>query len=126
MSLALIPGFGGTRRLLRRVGVAWAKEIVLTGEPIDAGLALRIGLVNRVFEPDELLDAAVRMGETIAVKGPVAIAQAKRVLDEGQDADVRLAHALEQAAFGSVFASEDKKEGLEAFLEKRAPSFKGR
>ncbi|MCL4685696.1 enoyl-CoA hydratase/isomerase family protein [Myxococcota bacterium] len=126
VNLGLLPGFGGTSRLVRRVGPAWAKELVLGGEPIDADTALRIGLANRVFEPDALLDAAVAAGEKIAGKGPVAVSLAKRVLQEAQDADVRVAHALEQQAFGLVFASEDRPEGMDAFLERRPPEFKGR
>jgi enoyl-CoA hydratase len=126
VNLGIIPGFGGTSRLLRRVGVAWAKELVLTGELIDAETALRIGLANRVFPPEELVEAAVRAGETIAAKGPLAVAQAKRILQEGQDADQRTAHALEQAGFGLVFASRDRAEGMDAFLEKRDPKFEGR
>jgi enoyl-CoA hydratase len=99
---------------------------VLTGEPIRADLAERIGLANRVFAPEELLDTAVRVGETIASKGPLAVARAKRVLQEGQDVDPRVAHTLEQTAFGLVFASEDRDEGIAAFLEKRDPEFRGR
>jgi len=126
VNLGLIPGFGGTSRLVRRVGAAWAKELVLGGEPIDAETALRIGLANRVFEPEALLDAALAAGERTASKGPLAVAHAKRVIQEGQDADLRVAHALEQKSFGLVFASEDRCEGLDAFLEKRAPRFRGR
>jgi enoyl-CoA hydratase len=127
VNLGLLPGFGGTSRLLRRVGVAWTKELVLTGEPIGTEIGERIGLVNRTFEdPDALLAAALAAGEAIAQKGPVAVALAKRVLQEGQDADVRTAHALESAAFGTVFASRDREEGMDAFLEKRAPKFEGR
>jgi enoyl-CoA hydratase len=126
VNLGIVPGFGGTSRLVRRVGVAWAKEIVLTGEPIDAEQALRIGLVNRVLAPEELLPAALAAGEAIAAKGPLAVAAAKRVLQHGQDADVRVAHALEQEAFAATFATEDRAEGMAAFLEKRAAVFKGR
>jgi enoyl-CoA hydratase len=126
VNLGLIPGFGGTSRLVRRIGSAWAKELVLSGEPIDAETALRIGLVNRVFEPDALVDAAVSAGERIAAKGPVAVALAKRVMQEGQGADLRVANALEQHAFGLVFASEDRGEGMDAFLEKRPAKFRGR
>jgi enoyl-CoA hydratase len=124
--LGLIPGFGGTSRLVRRVGLAHAKELVMIGEPVDATEAVRIGLANRVFEPDELLPAALGAGEAIAARGPVAIRLAKRVMQEGQDADVRTAHALERKAFGLVFASEDRVEGTTAFVEKRDPVFKGR
>jgi enoyl-CoA hydratase len=126
VNLGIIPGFGGTSRLLRRVGVGWAKELVLTGEPIDAETALRIGLVNRVFAPEELVAAALRAGETIAAKGPLAVAQAKRLLQEGQDADVRTAHAHEQTAFGWIAATRDRAEGIEAFLAKRDPKFERR
>lgn len=126
VNLGLLPGFGGTSRLVRRVGPGWARELVLSGEPIDADTALRIGLANRLFEPGALLDAAVAAGDKVAAKGPVAVALAKRVLHEGQDADVRVAHALEQQAFGLVFASEDRAEGMDAFLEKREPAFRGR
>jgi enoyl-CoA hydratase len=127
VNLGLLPGFGGTSRLVRRVGVAWAKELVLTGEPIGTDIGERIGLVNRTYEdPEALLAAALAVAETIAAKGPVAVALAKRVMQEGQDADVRIAHALEQQAFGVVFASEDRGEGMDAFLEKRGAKFEGR
>jgi len=126
VNLGVIPGFGGTSRLVRRVGVAWAKEIILGGEPLKADEALRIGLANRVFEPDELMPAALAMGETIAKKGPVAVALAKRVMQQGQEADLDTANALEQGAFGLVFATDDRREGMAAFLEKRDPKFVGR
>jgi enoyl-CoA hydratase len=126
VNLGLLPGFGGTSRMVRRVGIAWANELVLSGEPIDAETAQRIGLANRVFEPDALLDAALAIGEKIATKGPVAVALAKRVMQEGQDADLRTAHALEQNAFGLVFASDDHCEGMDAFLAKRTALFQGK
>lgn len=124
--LGLIPGFGGTSRLVRRVGLAWAKELVLVAEPIGADEAARIGLVNRVFEPAELLPAAIAAGAAVAARGPVATRIAKEVMQQGQDADVRSAHALEQRAFGLSFASDDRVEGTAAFTEKRDPNFKGR
>ncbi len=126
VNLGLIPGFGGTRRLVRRVGSAWAKELVLGGEPIDAETALRIGLVNRLFAPDVLLESALDAAEKIASKGPLAVAAAKRVILQGQDADARTAHALEQAAFGEISGGAERAEGMDAFLEKRDPSFKDR
>ncbi len=126
VNLGLIPGFGGTSRLARRVGSAWAKELVLGGEPIDAQTALRIGLANRLFAPEDLVAAAVSVGETIAAKGPLAVATAKRVIQQGQDADVRVAHVIEQVAFGLISASADRAEGMDAFLEKRDPSFENR
>jgi enoyl-CoA hydratase len=117
VNLGLIPGFGGTSRLVRRVGTAWGKELVLTGEPIDAETALRIGLANRVFEPDALVPEALKIGEAIARKGPLAVAAAKRVIQEGQGADLRV---------GAVAASGDAREGKAAFLERRDPEFQGR
>jgi enoyl-CoA hydratase len=126
VGLALLPGFGGTGRLLRRVGPGWARELVTGGEAIGTEIAERIGLVNRVFEDEAaLLEAALAAGHRIAKQGPLAVARAKRVLLEGQDADVRLAHALEQQAFSALFASEDRDEGLAAFVEKREPRFRG-
>lgn len=124
--LGLIPGFGGTSRLVRRVGLAQAKELVFMGDPIAAEEAARIGLVNRVVEPDALLETALASAEAIAARGPVAIRIAKQVMQQGQDADVRTAHAIEQKAFGLVFASEDRVEGTTAFIEKRDPTFRGR
>ncbi len=126
VNLGLVPGFGGSTRLVRRVGLAWAKELVLGGEPIDAATALRIGLANRVFPDAELAAAALRAGEAIARKGPLAVAAAKRVMHESQDADLRVAHALEQSAFGLISATADRAEGMDAFLEKRAAKFQGR
>ena len=82
--------------------------------------------MNRVFEDvDGLLDAAIKAGETVAAKGPLAVARAKRLLQETQDADLRVAHACEQSTFGSIFATQDSKEGMTAFLEKRDPRFGG-
>jgi enoyl-CoA hydratase len=126
VKLGLIPGFGGTSRLVRRVGIGWAKELILAAENLKADEAVQIGLANRVFEPDELLSSALLAAQAVAERGPVAVRIAKQVLQEGQDADQRLANALEQKAFGLVFATEDCGEGTRAFLEKRDPEFKGR
>ncbi len=127
VNLGLIPGFGGTSRLARKVSPGWVRELVLTGEPIGTEEALRIGLVNRCFEDAEALHAAAqRAGETVAKKGPRAVAVAKRLLVEGPDSDARVAHAMEQEAFGGIFATEDRAEGMDAFLAKRDPEFSGR
>jgi len=123
--LGLIPGFGGTSRLVRRVGLAWAKQLVLVGDPIDAEEALRIGLVNRVYPAEELIPAALAAAAAAASRGPVATRIAKQVMQEGQDADVRMAHALEIRAFGLVFATQDRVEGTTAFVEKREAKFAG-
>lgn len=123
VKLGLIPGFGGTSRLVRRVGVAWAKELVCSGATLKADEAQRIGLVNRIFEPEELLTRALKTAQTVAEAGPEAVQLAKRVIQQGQDADLRTAHTLEQTAFGLVFASDEHREGMRAFLEKRDPKF---
>lgn len=127
VNLGLVPGFGGTSRLARKVSRGWARELVLTGEPIKTAEALRIGLVNRSFEdPEALLAGALETAQTIAKKGPLAVASAKRLLVEGADADARVSHAMEQEAFGAVFSTADRAEGMEAFLAKRDPRFEGR
>lgn len=123
VKLGLIPGFGGTSRLVRRVGIAWAKELACTGVNLDAETAARIGLANRVFEPADLLPKSLEAAQAIAAVSPNAARLAKRVIQQGQDADVRTAHALEQNAFGLAFASEERSEGIAAFLEKRDPKF---
>jgi enoyl-CoA hydratase len=126
VNLGLIPGFGGTDRLARRVGPGWAKELVLGGEPIDAQTALRIGLANRLFAPDDLLEASLEAAQKIASKGPLAIATAKRVMLQSRDADAATAHEFEQRAFGAISEGGECAEGMDAFLEKREASFKDR
>jgi enoyl-CoA hydratase len=125
VNLGVIPGFGGTQRLARRVGLARAMELCLTGDTVRAEDALRMGLVNAVFPKDELLPKARAVAEKIAAKGPVAIAQCKRVIRRGADAALPVANELEAQAFASLFGTADQKEGMSAFLEKRPPSFKG-
>ena len=125
VNLGVIPGFGGTQRLARRVGVGRALELCLTGDIIRADEALRIGLVNAVFPKEELLPKARAVAEKIAGKGPVAIAQCKRVVRRGADVPLSVANELEAQAFASLFGTADQKEGMAAFLAKRAPEFKG-
>ncbi len=125
VGLGIIPGFGGTTRVARRVGVAWAKEIVLTATRLSAEEALRIGLVNRVFEPEDLLPKAIEAGRSVAAQGPLAVAVGKRLIQAGQHADLALANSFEQSAFGLAFGSQDRSEGMAAFLEKREAKFTG-
>ncbi len=126
VNLGIIPGFGGTQRLARLLGKQRAKELIFTGELIDARRALEIGLATGVVAPEELIAHARRVAKTIASRGPLAIAQAKRAIEWGADGDLRASNELEQQSFALLFGSEDQKEGMRAFLEKRPASFKGR
>src|SRR5215472_4169337 len=126
VGLGVIPGFGGTQRLARLVGRARAMELIFTGEPVDAAKAKEIGLALEVLPPDKLLEHCRAVAAKIAAKGPVAVAQAKRAMVFGADADLRSANELERQAFAVLFGTEDQREGMRAFLEKRPPAFKGR
>jgi enoyl-CoA hydratase len=123
--LGVIPGFGGTQRLSRRVGVSKAKELIFTGEVIRADEAYRIGLVDSLSEPDELLDKARATGQAILKNGPLAVAEAKRVIHVGLSMTLEQGNQLEQLAFASLFDTDDQREGMAAFLAKRPPEFKG-
>lgn len=125
VNLGLIPGFGGTQRLTRRVGVTRALELVLTGDMVDAAKAREIGLALEVLPAAELLGFAKGQARKIASKGPVATALAKRAVREGADADLRVANELERLAFAALFGTEDAREGMKAFVEKRPAAFKG-
>ncbi len=126
VNLGVIPGFGGTQRLARRVGIARARELVMTGDIIDAEMALRIGLVSAVVPHDGLMAKVREVAVKIASKGPLAIAQCKRVLERGLDVPLPIANELEAQAFASLFGSSDQREGMKAFLEKRKATFEGR
>ena len=126
VNLGIIPGWGGTQRLSRAVGIGLAKELILTGRMVDADEALRIGLVNAVFEPVELREKTMETARALAAKGPLALAAAKAALNRALAGDH--AENLEREAddFGQLFSSDDAREGMTAFAEKREPSFKGR
>lgn len=126
VNLGVIPGFGGTQRLPRRIGAARARELCFTGDMVSAAEALRIGLVNAVVPGPELLPKVREVARKIEQKGPLAIAQCKRVLLRGQDIPLSVANELEAQAFATLFGSEDQREGMAAFLEKRPASFTGR
>ncbi len=126
VNLGIIPGYGGTQRLSRLVGRNVAKELVLTGEMITAQRAYEIGLVNRVVPIAELMRTAREIAEKILSKGPVAVRTAKVAVNRGLDLDLSNANAYEASLFAACFSSEDRAEGMNAFLEKRKPSFRGR
>jgi enoyl-CoA hydratase len=117
VNLGVTPGFGATQRLSRRVGIGKAREMIYTGMTIDAAEALRIGLADAVFRPEELLAKAREVALTIASKGPLAVRAAKRVIATSFDAEAKV--------FGELFATADQKEGMRAFLEKRKATFRG-
>jgi enoyl-CoA hydratase len=126
VGLGVIPGFGGTQRLPRRIGAARAAELIFTGRAIDAEEALRIGLVNEVVEPAELLPRTQAVAADIAARGPLAVAAAKRALRDGADRPLAGALELERAAFAALFATQDQKEGMRAFVDKRSPHWTAR
>ena len=125
VSLGIIPGFGGTQRLTRAVGRGRAKELIFTGDMIDAARAKDIGLVLDVVPASKLLDHCRAVIERIAKKGPLAVARAKRVIAEGADRSLADGNELEREAFAALFPSADRKEGMAAFLAKRPAAFRG-
>ncbi len=126
VKLGVIPGFGGTQRLSRRVGLGMARELCYTGAVIDAQAALRIGLVNAVVPGAELLAKVMEVATAIAAMGPVAITECKRVLLRGADVTLPEANELEGRAFATLFETADQREGMAAFLEKRPATFVGK
>ncbi|MBI2390992.1 MAG: enoyl-CoA hydratase/isomerase family protein [Deltaproteobacteria bacterium] len=124
VNLGVIPGFGGTQRLVRRVGVGKARELVYTGDIIDAAEAHRIGLCEAVLPVAELMAHVRKVAEKIASKGPLAITQAKTVIRRG-DPTLPSANELEAQAFAMLFGTADQKEGMGAFVEKRPAKFTG-
>jgi len=124
--LAIIPGAGGTQRLPRLVGRGKAKELIFTGQRVGAEEALRIGLVNRICEPKELLNECRKMAAMICETGPIAIEQAKYAINYGLETDIHTGLAIESNAYWVCIPTEDRLEGLAAFKEKRKPVYKGK
>jgi len=125
VALAIVPGYGGTQRLARLVGRGKALEMILTGDPIDAREAHRIGLVNRVVPPAEAEGAAAALAARLLERGPVALRYAMQAIHEGMEMTLAEGLSMEAALFGLSCATSDMREGTRAFLEKRKPSFKG-
>ncbi|HET8727786.1 MAG TPA: enoyl-CoA hydratase [Alphaproteobacteria bacterium] len=124
--VGIMPGAGGTQRLLRAVGKFKAMKIVLTGEPVPAREAEAMGLVTEVVPDAEVLERALALAGKIAKMPPLAVRQIKEIMLAGQDAPLATALMLERKAFQMLFASDDQKEGMRAFLEKRKPNYEGR
>jgi enoyl-CoA hydratase len=125
INLGLIPGFGGTQRLSRLVGINLAKEMLFTGKLIPATEAYRTGIVNKVCSSEDLMKEVMAVAKTISQKGKVSLRAAKQAINQGVNVDLATGCAIEIDAFAVCIASEDAKEGTTAFLEKRKPIFQG-
>ncbi len=126
VTLGIFPGFGGTQRLPRLIGKAKAKELIMTGKMVGSQEALALGIVNRVFPQAALLEETKKAASQIAANGAVAVRLAKMVINAGFNMELTEACSLESYAFSLGFATEDQKEGMTAFLEKRKPNYKGK
>lgn len=126
VGLGITPGFSGTQRLPRRIGAAKAKEMIFTGEMINGEEAEKIGLVNRVVDPDALMETAKTLAARIVKNAPIAVKYAKACIDRGLDVDLDSGIAVENELFAMCYATEDQKEGMTAFLDKRQAAFQGK
>jgi enoyl-CoA hydratase len=126
INLGIIPGWGGTQRLARATSLGFAKELILTGRTVDADEALERALVNAVTEPDQLLPRVMETARQLAAKSPLALEAAKQAINRALSGDHAENLGREADRFGELFSSEDAKEGLTAFAEKREPRFVGR
>mgnify|MGYP003295787805 CR=1 FL=1 len=120
VGLGITPGFSGTQRLPRRVGTAKAKELIFSGKMVGAAQAKEMGLVNEVFAPEALMEGAMAMAESFVKNAPIAVKYSKACIDRGMDMDIDNGIALENELFAMCYATADQKEGMGAFLEKRA------
>ncbi|MBU3194388.1 short-chain-enoyl-CoA hydratase [Clostridium algidicarnis] len=126
VGLGITPGFGGTQRLARHVGLGMAKEIIFTSRMVKADEALRIGLVNKVVEVEKLMEEAKLMANTIAANAPIAVKLSKVAINRGMQCDIDTALMYEAETFGQCFSTEDQKEGMAAFVERRDKNFKNK
>lgn len=124
VGLGIIPGFSGTYRLAKLVGMGYAKQMIFTGKPIRADEALRIGLVNAVYEQSELMDNAMAIANSIVANAPIAVRFAKQCINEEYDLNADEAIAYENKMFGKCFCTKDQKEGMNAFLNKQKATFR--
>lgn len=126
VGLGITPGFSGTQRLPRRIGIAKAKELIFSGRMIKADEAKEIGLANAVYPPETLMDAAMEMARSFAKNAPIAVKYAKACIDRGMQMDIDGGIACENELFAMCFATADQKEGMGAFLEKRPATFENK
>ena len=126
VGLGITPGFSGTQRLSRRVGAARAKELIFSGRMIKAEEACAIGLVSEVFAPEALMEGALAMARSFTKNAPIAVRYAKACIDRGMQMDIDDGIAVENELFAMCFATEDQKEGMTAFMEKRSASFRNK
>ena len=125
VKLGIFPGWGGTQRVTRVLGLGKTKELVFTGEMIDAEEALRIGLVERVVPHEEIMNEARKLAGAIAKRGPIAVSMSKTAINSGSEMDLQRALLLEKTLVALCFDSNDRVEGMKAFMEKREPAFTG-
>lgn len=126
VNLGIIPGYGGTQRLPRIIGEKNAKYLIFSGEIIDANEAFRIGLVQKVFPAETLMEEAESFAQKVMTKAPIGLKMAKVAVRNGMNVDLKTGIAFEAEAYAGAFSSEDRMEGMKAFLEKRKPSFKNK
>ncbi len=126
INLGIIPGAGGTQRLIRITGAAWAKHLIMTGSPVDAYTALSIGLVTSVVPEERLMCEAEKIAKTIALRSAISMKAAKRSLNYGMNVNLPAGLAYESNTWASLFSTDDQKEGMKAFLERRKPVFRNR
>jgi enoyl-CoA hydratase len=125
VGLGVTPGFGGTQRLPRLIGPGMAKQLLFTGDVIDAAEALRIGLVNAVLPDEDLLPEVMKIARRIVLRGQLAVRFCKTAVNEGMQTDIDRSLTIEEDLFGLCFATNDQKEGMKAFMEKRKANFQG-
>ncbi|WP_068555282.1 short-chain-enoyl-CoA hydratase [Thermotalea metallivorans] len=126
VGLGITPGFSGTQRLARLIGISKAKEWIFTGDMVDAGEAERWGLVNKVVSHEQLMEEAIGLASKIASKAQLAVRYAKIAINRGMETDIDTGIQIEADLFGLCFATQDQKEGMAAFLEKRKPNFQSK